>query len=102
MKWLFLVHQVQTPNSRERVKVWRLTKKVGALLYRNSVYVLPYSKEHLEDFQWLCQQVRDSQGEASFFVAEASGTEEDLTLRSHFLKTKEAEYRLLAETAEHL
>ena len=102
MKWLFLVHQVQTPNSRERVKVWRLTKKVGALLYRNSVYVLPYSKEHLEDFQWLCQQVRDSQGEASFFVAEASSTEEDLTLRSHFLKTKEAEYRLLAETAEHL
>ncbi len=41
MKWLFLVHRVRTPSSRERVKAWRLTTKVGALLCRHSVDVLP-------------------------------------------------------------
>src|SRR5712671_5884822 len=72
VKWLFLVHQLQTPRSRERVMVWRAVQKTGAILYRNSVYALPHSSERLEDFQWLCQQIRDAKGEASVFVSEAS------------------------------
>jgi hypothetical protein len=95
MKWLFLVHQVQTPNSRERVKVWRLTKKVGALLYRNSVYVLPYAREQLEDFQWLCQQIRDSKGEASVFVSVAKDEAEDRLLKQQFKATRERDYNEL-------
>lgn len=92
MKWLFLVHQVQTPNSRERVRVWRLTKKVGTILYRNSVYVLPYSKERLEDFHWLCQQIRDSKGEASVFISEAGDASEDRALKRLFIVASEKEY----------
>jgi hypothetical protein len=95
MKWLFLVHQVQTPNSRERVKVWRLTRKVGALLYRNSVYVLPYSKERLEDSHWLCQQIRDAQGEASVFVSEAHDAGEDRILRHLFADAREGDFAQL-------
>lgn len=92
MKWLFLVHQVQTPNSRERVRVWRLTKKVGTILYRNSVYVLPYSKERLEDFHWLCQEIRDSKGEASVFVSEAGDANEDRVLKQLFIQARTKEY----------
>jgi hypothetical protein len=92
MKWLFLVHQVQTPNSRERVRVWRLTKKVGTLLYRNSVYVLPYDRERLEDFHWLCEQIRNSQGEASVFISEAGDAKEDRALRHMFVIAREKEY----------
>src|SRR5512135_2592989 len=92
MTWLFLVHQVQTPNSRERVRVWHLTKKVGAILYRNSVYVLPYSKERLEDLHWLCQQIRDSKGEASVFVSEAGNASEDRALQQLFILPREKEY----------
>jgi hypothetical protein len=102
MKWLFLVHQVQTPNSRERVKVWRLTKKVGAALYRNSVYVLPYSNERLEDFQWLCQQIRDSQGEASVFISEADSPDEDRQLKTLFLHIREKDFTSLETEALHL
>lgn len=102
MKWLFLVHQVQTPNSRERVKVWRLVKKIGAVLYRNSVYVLPYSKERLEDFQWLCQQIRDSKGEASVFVSEAGDEAEDRALRALFVRDSDEEYTALLSKAERL
>ena len=102
MKWLFLVHQVQTPNSRERVKVWRLTKKVGAILYRNSVYVLPFNKERLEDFQWLCQQIRDSKGEASVFVSESRDFSENEDLISLFQQARTVEYVSLLKSAEHL
>lgn len=102
MKWLFLVHQVQTPNSRERVAVWRLTKKVGAILYRNSVYVLPYNKERLEDFQWLCQQIRDLKGEASVFVSEADSPKEDHALRELFETDREKGFSSLQSNAERL
>lgn len=102
MKWLFLVHQVQTPNSRERVKVWRLTKKVGAILHRNSVYVLPYNKERLEDFQWLCQQIRDSKGEAAVYVSEADSPEENRQLKVLFEQTREKEFATLLSDAEKL
>jgi hypothetical protein len=102
MKWLFLLHQVQTPNSRERVKVWRAVKKVGAVLHRNSVYVLPYNKERLEDFQWLCQQVRDSKGEASVFVSEASDEAEDATLQALFVRSSDEQYTTLLSKAGRL
>lgn len=102
MKWLFLVHRVQTPNSRERVKIWRLTKKVGAILYRNSVYVLPYGKERLEDFQWLSQQIRDSKGEASVFVSECSDPVENKTLCKLFERSRQEEYGFLLKSAEEL
>ncbi len=100
MKWLFLVHQIQTPDSRERVKVWRLTKKIGAQLYRNSVYVLPYSRERLEDFQWLCQQIRDSKGEASVFVTDSSSEGEDKILVSLFQQARESEYKELLKSLD--
>ena len=102
MKWLFLVHQVQTRNSRERVKVWRLTKKVGAVLYRNSVYVLPFNKERLEDFQWLCQQIRDSQGEASVFISESEHQEDNKTLRRLFEHARTEDAQTLIKKSKTL
>lgn len=102
MRWLFLVHQVRTPNSRERVRVWRLTRKAGALLYRNSVYVLPYGKERLEDFQWLCQQIRDSLGEASVFVSESTDERENQALLGLFGKARESDFNRLIDSAGKL
>ncbi len=102
MKWIFLVHQIQTRDSRERVRVWRMTKKIGAVLYRNSVYVLPHSKERLEDFQWLTQQIRDSKGEASIFVTESGDQREDSTLRDLFLERSRGEYSRLLKSSKAL
>jgi hypothetical protein len=102
MKWLFLVHQVHTPNSRERVKVWRAIRKTGALLYRNSVYVLPYSKERLEDFQWVCQEIADSLGEASVFIAGAQSRGEDHTIQNLFRAMRKQEYADWMWNAEKL
>ena len=92
MKWLFLVHHVQTKNSKERVKVWRLTRKIGAVLYRNSVYVLPYSEEQNEDLHWLCQQIRDSKGEASVFITDSNDKIEDDELIKLFNVERSKDY----------
>ena len=92
LKWLFLVHQIHTPNSKERVKVWRAIRKTGAVLYRNSVYVLPYSKERLEDFQWVCQEIADSKGEASVFLCSAHSGTEDQAIQALFGEARKQDY----------
>lgn len=102
MKWLFLLHRMRTLNSRERVKVWRLIKKIGAVLYRNSVYVLPYGKERLEDFQWLCQQINDSKGEASVFVTESDNLKENQIIRRLFEQNRSEEYKKVLAAAKNL
>ncbi len=102
MKWLFLVHQIHTPNSKERVKVWRAIRKTGAVLYRNSVYVLPYGKERLEDFQWVCQQINDSKGEASIFISNAESKKEDAAIETLFRKARSEDYAALIATAGRL
>lgn len=98
MKWLFLVHKINTINSKERVLIWRLTKKVGAILYRNSVYVLPYSDECLEDFQWLAQQIKDNKGEASVFPVESNSREEDREFKRLFNLERDKVYSDITES----
>lgn len=102
MKWLFLVHRIRTAKSRERVKIWRMTRKVGALLYRNAVYVLPYSKERLEDFHWLSQQIRDSGGDASIFLTETRDERENAGIVKLFRDSRTQEYARIREAAEKL
>ncbi len=100
MKWLFLVHRINTLNSKERVLTWRLTKKAGAVLYRNSVYVLPYSEECLEDFQWLAQQIKDNKGEASIFPVESNSREEDNELKRLFNSERKKDYNNIVESCD--
>jgi hypothetical protein len=92
MRWLFLVHQIPVQPSQARVKIWRALKKMGAVLHRNSVYVLPYSKDQHEDFEWLSQQIRDGGGEASIFLSEALSEQENQELRKRFQAARDADY----------
>ncbi|MBZ5554686.1 MAG: chromate resistance protein [Acidobacteriia bacterium] len=92
MRWLFLVHQIPPQPSQARVRIWRALKKMGAVLHRNSVYVLPYSRDQHEDFEWLSQQIRDAGGEASVFLSKALRPQEDQELRKRFQASRDADY----------
>ena len=63
--WLLLLYTLPTKQSAGRVKLWRKLKKMGACPLRTSAYVLPDEPAQMERFQWLAQQVRDYEGEAT-------------------------------------
>src|SRR6185295_11518078 len=50
--WLMLIHQLPPKPDYLRVKVRRRLHKLGAVLLKNSVYVLPESDGAMEDLQW--------------------------------------------------
>lgn len=70
-RWLLLVHQLPSQSSNLRVKVWRRLQRVGAVLLKNSVYVLPSSNETREDLEWLRGEIVAQGGEAVVFAADA-------------------------------
>ena len=68
-RWLLLVHALPPRLSNLRVKTWRRLRRLGAVAVKNSVYVLPYSEERREDFEWLKAEIEAMGGEASVFAA---------------------------------
>ena len=70
-KWILLIHQIAQDAPNLRVKVWRTLKKHGAVLIKNAVYALPYTKDREEIMHWICGQIKDSGSDASLLITES-------------------------------
>jgi hypothetical protein len=64
-RWLLLIHQIPPKPDYFRVKVRRRLRRIGARALKNSVYVLPWTDDALEDFQWLAREIVADGGEAA-------------------------------------
>src|SRR5918994_4142958 len=91
-KWLLLIHQIPPKPDYFRVKVRRRLQRIGAVALKNSVYVLPYRDEALEDFRWLLREIVAEGGDAS--VCEAAFIEGITApeLEAMFAAERDAEY----------
>ena len=90
--WLLLVHHLPPRPTRLRVRVWRQLQKLGAATVKNSVYVLPWSDRHLEDFTWLNQEIVSGGGEAAVFRASAVAGSTDAEIVAAFRRDRDAVY----------
>lgn len=101
-RWLLLAHQLPSQPSKQRVKVWRRLQAVGAVLLKNSVYVLPNTAESREDFEWLRGEIVADGGEAVVFTAD---TVDELTtdqVVAAFTAARQEDWHELRERAEAL
>src|SRR5262245_59447108 len=93
---LILVHQLPPRPSNLRVRVWRRLQQVGAVVLRNSLYVLPSTDEAREDFNWVREEIVASGGEVSVFEASTVDGYTDAELVQQFRAARNAEYQTLA------
>jgi hypothetical protein len=100
--WLMLVYQLPARRSQARVKVWRRLQRIGAVLLKNSAWVMPESNEAREDFEWLKAEVTASGGEALVLVAHApEGATEDEVV-STFRAARTEDFEVLRKQASKL
>jgi hypothetical protein len=65
MTWLVFSYSLSSGiNSSSRVAVWRKLGRLGAVVPKAGVYVLPDKEDCFESLQWLTQEVQHSKGEA--------------------------------------
>lgn len=95
-RWLILVHQLPPRPSNLRVRVWRRLQQVGAVVLRNSLYVLPSTDEAREDFNWVREEIVASGGEVSVFEASTVDGYTDAELVQQFRAARNADYQRLA------
>ena len=99
-KWILLIHQIAHDSPNLRVKIWRNLKKHGAVLFKNAVYVLPYTNEHEEIMQWLCNQIKEGGSDASLFITESLDKKQDEEIIKSFHEICDKEYISLIEVCD--
>lgn len=96
LDWILLIHQLPPKPTNLRVRIWRKLQKVGAVVIKNSVYVLPATEEAYEHFQWLKQEIESAGGETSVFRADSVAGTTDEEIVAAFRKARDEEYAALA------
>ena len=101
-KWLVLFHQLPPKPDYLRVKIRRRLQGIGALALKNSVYVLPYQPEALEDFQWVRQEIVRAGGDATLCASEFVEGVDDAEITAAFAKARDEEYKQVLKAARLL
>ncbi len=101
-RWLLLIHQIPPRPNYLRVKTGRQLAKIGAVALKNSVYVLPWSNDALEDFQWIARELTSGGGEATVVEANLLDGLSDAEVESLFHGARNADYQALADEAKKL
>jgi len=91
-RWLILVHQLPPRPSNLRVRVWRRLQQVGAVVLRNSLYVLPSTDEAKEDFNWVREEIVSSGGQVSVLEGAAIDRYTEAELVQQFRTARNDDY----------
>ena len=100
--WLIFFYTVPAKPGNLRMKVWRRLLKMGAASLKGSIYILPYSEDHLEALHWLVGEVSSLGGEASFAKVERIETMVDEEIVSLFQAQRANDYVPIATALEPL
>jgi hypothetical protein len=95
-QWLVLAYQLPARPSNLRVRVWRRLQQIGAVVLRNSLYVLPRTDEAREDFNWVREEILTSGGQVSVLEARIVDGYTDAELIQQFRAARNADYQALA------
>lgn len=85
-----------------RVRAWRKFRALGAVALKNSVYLLPFSQETHEQFQWLSQEIQKGGGEAVLVKVDVIENMKSAEVVRLFQDARDREYRQLAERYRRL
>ncbi len=100
--WLLFFYSVPSKPVSNRMKVWRRLAKAGAIQFKGAVYILPYSDENYELFQWLVSEVASTKGDAAFVRVENIETAKNNEVINIFNQQREKDYRVLMKSTEEL
>ncbi|WP_188055261.1 chromate resistance protein ChrB domain-containing protein [Oryzomonas rubra] len=91
-EWLLFFYSAPSKPVSNRMRIWRMLVKAGAIQFKGSAYILPSSDDHYELFQWLVSSVAATQGEAAFVRVAGIETMKDAEIVGLFDQQREKEY----------
>jgi hypothetical protein len=101
-EWLCLLFLLPAKRADARVQAWRRLQRAGAVLLKNSAYVLPASAEAREDFEWIKQEIVSSGGQAMVLVARATDAPTEDEIVAAFRAARSRDFEALTADAAKL
>ena len=99
--WLLLIVSLPPHPSSVRVRTWRKLRALGAVPLKNSVYLLPFSPEAYERFQWLTQEIQKD-GDATLLKVDRIENMKPAEVIRLFQTARNRQYTALAERYRRL
>ncbi len=99
-KWLVLIYTLPPEAGSSRVRIWRKLKRLGAVSFRNSAYLLPFGEERYEIAQWLCQEIQRAEGEATLLKVERIENLSDQEVTDLFQRARNEDYAELIKAGQ--
>lgn len=98
--WLMLAFTLPVKRASQRVEVWRLLQRYGAIALGNSGYLLPNRPVTRERFQWLSNTIRSYRGEASVLEVQSVDNLSKAQLVTRFNDARARDYQELIKEIE--
>jgi hypothetical protein len=99
-RFMVLVYRVPPRPSANRVYVWRMLKKVGAVYLQQSVCVFPQNARVWRDLRPILQRIEDSAGEYHLLPLRKLAPDEHRKLVSQFVEQTSRHYAEIVENCE--
>lgn len=99
-QWLLFFYTVPAKPVSNRMTVWRKLMKSGAVHFKGSVYLLPFTADHQEFFQWLVAETREMGGDGALAVINGFDSIGDEEIVEIFNQARRNEYLALAPALE--
>jgi hypothetical protein len=96
-QWLLLLLSLPPRPSSLRVRAWRRLKALGAVALKSGAYLLPFSPDHYEQFQWLAQEVQKDRGEATLLKVDRVENMKQPDVVRLFHEARNADYVALTD-----
>lgn len=93
--WLLLTFTLPARRASQRVEVWRKLRRLGAIPFGNSGYLLPHDAANRERFEWLATSIRNYKGEASVLQVGAVDNLSPAQIARRFQETRARDYLAL-------
>jgi DNA-binding transcriptional regulator PaaX len=91
-EWLMLNFSLPKEPSRVRVSVWRKLKKCGSVSIGQSMWILPFSEEHIAIFNEISNEIKLNNGKAYIVKANFINRVNSVDIVDLFNKARDQEY----------
>jgi len=100
VRWVFLAYRLPREPSTPRITVWRKLRRLGVAQVVDGLVALPLDARTREQLEWIADEVVDSGGESSLWIAEAASARGERELAAQLAAAVAAEYVAVIEAAK--
>jgi hypothetical protein len=99
LRWVFLAYKLPREPSTPRITLWRKLRRLGAAQVLDGLVALPLDARTREQFEWLADEIAESNGDSSLWIAEAATAAMERRLAEQMTAAVIEEYNAIRDEA---